>query len=97
MFLFIFVVGNAEPPHNIFSILDPNFNTLRTLIEINQTQNAESRRLQFPLDVKPKQKVTYRSDQINRKDGTQTNGKIPRVQGIKNLEKKCLQYGQKFV
>jgi hypothetical protein len=72
------------PPQNNSSTLNPDFNMPQISIGTNQTQNIESTRLQFSLDVKPEQKDAYRSDQINQKDDTKTNGYIPRVQGIKN-------------
>jgi len=67
------------PPrnHSIISI------QCQPSIELNETQNINSNRLYFSLDVKPEQRNIYKSDRFNQKEETKINGYVARIQGIK--------------
>jgi len=57
-------------------------------IELNETQNINSNRLYFSLDVKSEQRSIYKSDQFNQHEENKTNGYITRIQGIKTPAQK---------
>ena len=48
----------------------------------------QTSRVYFSLDVKPEQKPIYKSDQFNQKDRTKTNGYVTCIQGIKSDQQK---------
>lgn len=76
-------MGNTVPPENNHLILSQNSNDRRATIECNNTRKKELKRLEFSLDVKPRQKPIYKSDRFNKRDKKKTNGHITSIQGIK--------------